>query len=262
MKSTSVKTLGMLFLCLFLGACITETSNPVFNVERSDDEALENYLLLAVGYLDEDDLVSAKRHLSNAADIDPNNSDIFAIWGLVYSREGEMDLADENFRRALRINPGDSQARNNYAAFLFAQGQFENAFEELEQVVRDTEYPQRAQAFENMGIAALQLNLINEAEQAFTRAMQLNSNQLRSALELTSINISRNNIPQARAFWQNYLTLIQFYNLGHNPRSLLIGVQVELAMQNSDRAGQYGEMLRTSFPGSPEYQTYRQLTGN
>lgn len=262
MKSTSAKTLGMVFLCLFLSACITETTNPVFNVEQSDEEALENYLLLAIGYLDEDDLASAKRHLSNAADIDPNYSEIFAIWGLVYSREGETELADTNFRRALRLNPDDSQARNNYAAFLFAQGQFEDAYEELERVVRDTEYPQRAQAFENMGVAALQLNLVDEAEQAFTRAMQLNANQLRSALELTSINISRNNMPQARAFWQNYLTLIQFYNLGHNPRSLLIGVQVELATQNNDRARQYGEMLRTSFPASPEYQSYRQLTGN
>ena len=241
-----------------LGACVTETTNPVFNVERSEAEALENYLQLAVGYLDEGDLASAKRHLGNAATIDPDNSEMFGTWGLIYAREGEPDLADENFRRALRRDSDNSKVRNNYAAFLFAQGRFEDAYEQLELVVRDTEYPQRPQAFENMGIAAMRLNKPEDAERAFTRAMQLNPNQLRSALELTSINLDRGDVLQARAYWRNYLTLIQFYRVGHNARSLLVGARLEQAMQNEDNARQYGELLRSNFPNSNEYAMFQQ----
>lgn len=261
--SKSLKLLSISALSMFLlSACVTETTNPVFNVEVSEDEALENYLQLAIGYLDEDDLPSAKRHLSNASELDANNSEIFAIWGLIYAREGELGLADDNFRRALRLDRGNSQARNNYAAFLFAQQRFEDAYDQLERVVEDTEYPQRSQAFENLGIAALQLDRIEEAENAFLRARQINPNQLRSVLELTAINLGQDKISEARTFWQNYLTLIQFYNLGHNARSLLIGAQLEQAMDNGTRARQYGDILRTSFPSSAEYQTYLELIPN
>lgn len=250
----------IVFSLLLLSACVTETTNPVFNVEKSDAEALQDYLKLATGYLDEGDLPSAKRHLRNAANIDANNSEMFGIWGLIYAREGEYDLADDNFRRALRIDPGNSKARNNYAAFLFARNRTEDAYNELERVVSDTEYEQRPQAFENMGIAAMRLNRPEDAERAFTRAMQLNPNQLRSALELAAINLNRGDVLQARAYWRNYLTLIQFYRIGHMARSLLIGARLETALQNDDNARQYGELLKTNYPESPEYRQYQQLT--
>lgn len=35
-----------------LSARVTETTNPVFNVEPSEEEALANYLQLATGYLE------------------------------------------------------------------------------------------------------------------------------------------------------------------------------------------------------------------
>jgi len=246
--------------CLFMiSACVTETTNPVFNAERSDSDALDGYLRLAIGYLDEGDLPSAKRHLQNAADIDSNNSEMYGIWGLINTREGEMELAETNFRRSLREDSSNSQARNNFAAFLFAQGRIEDAYEQLELVVSDTEYAQRSQAFENMGMAASRLDRTEDAEIAFRRAMQLNPNQLRSALELSAINISNNNLQQARVYWQNYLTLIQFYNLAHNARSLLIGIRLEQAEENTINVRQYGELLRINFPDSQEYRVYRQL---
>lgn len=251
---------GALAACclVLLGGCVTETTNPVFNVEPSDADALENYLQLAVGYLEENDLASAKRHLNNASRLDANNSEVFSTWGLIYAREGEPELADDNFRRSLRIDGSNSKARNNYAAFLFAEGRIADAYDQLERVVQDTEYPQRSQAFENMGIAALRLDRQEDAERAFSRSLQLNPNQLRSALELASINLARGDVLQARAYWRNYLTLSQFYRVGHSARSLLIGARLENALQNDANAVQYGELLRTNFPNSNEYAMFRQ----
>ncbi len=254
-RSTALTVVILLLLC----ACVTETTNPVFNVEVSEEEALENYLQLATGYLEQNDLTSAKRHLNNAAQIDDNSSEMFGIWALIYAREGEPELADENFRRSLRQNGRNSKTRNNYAAFLFAQNDIEAAYEQLEIVVSDTNYPQRPQAFENMGVAALRLGRQEDAERAFTRALQLNGNLLRSALELCVINLDRDDVIQARGYWRNYLTLIQFYNLGHNARSLLVGARLEMALKNEENALAYGELLRLNFPESREYQLFEQV---
>lgn len=254
----SIRSIVLAACSLYLlSACVTETTDRVFNVEQSEEEALENYLQLAVGYLEENDLASAKRHLSNAARLDPNNSEMFSTWGLIYAREGESDLADDYFRRSLRRDSGNSKARNNYAAFLFAEGRIEDAYDQLERVVSDTDYEQRPQAFENMGIAALRLDRVSDAERAFRRALQLNPNQVRSALELASINLNRGDVLQARAYWRNYLTLLQFYGVGHNARSLLVGARLEQALENEDNARQYGEILRTNFPESNEYALFQ-----
>jgi len=246
-------------LFLLLGGCVTETTNAPFGGSKSDAQALRDYIQLATGYIEQGDMPNARRHLNNAAALDSNNSDVFALWGLVYSREGEPDLADESFRRALRVDARNSQARNNYAAFLFAEERFDDAYEQLEQVVDDTTYSNRAQAFENLGLAALRLNRTTDAEYAFGRALQLNDRQLRSSLELANLNVQKPDALQARRYYGNYLTLLQLYRIPQTARGLWVGIQLENALGNGDNVRQYGTQLEQSFPASPEYQLYRQL---
>lgn len=248
----------VLAFATLLGGCVTETTGAPFRGERSDAQALRDYIQLATGYLEQNDLVNTKRHLNNAANIDANNSEIAALWGLVYAQEREPDLADQQFRRALRIDPRNSKARNNYAAFLFAQNRFKDAYEQLENVVADTAYSNRAQAFENLGLAALRLERNDDAEFAFTRALQLNNNQLRSSLELASLYLQKQDLRQASIFYRNYLSLLQLYRIAQTPRGLWVGVQLENALGNADGARAYAAQLEAGFRGSPEYQQYRQ----
>jgi type IV pilus assembly protein PilF len=249
----------LMVFALLLGGCVTETTNAPFGGTKSDAQALRDYIQLATGYIEQGDMPNARRHLNNAAAIDSNNSEVFALWGLVYSREGEPDLADESFRRALRVNPGNSQARNNYAAFLFAEERFEDAYSQLEEVVEDTTYSGRAQAFENLGLAALRLERASDAEYAFGRAVQLNDRQLRSSLELANINLQKQDALQARAYYRNYLTLLQLYRIANSARGLWIGIQLENALGNADTVRQYGTQLEACCSASAEYQLYRQL---
>ncbi|MDC0598390.1 type IV pilus biogenesis/stability protein PilW [Gammaproteobacteria bacterium] len=253
-----MKAVVIALLSLFVMGCVTETTGG-FNVEASEDRALQDYLQLSRGYLAQGDLLNTRRHLNNAINIDDDNSDVHGVWGLLYAREGDVDLADASFKRALRIDSSNSQVRNNYAAFLYSNTRYEDAYEQLERVVTDTEYQARPQAFENMGLAALQMNELDYAEVAFSRALQLNPNQLRSSLELVNINLMRNNIIQARAYYRNFLTLIQFYSIGQSPRSLWLGIQLENALGNTDNVYSYGDALRENFSDSVEYQRYQQL---
>ena len=243
---------------LLLTGCETTTTGG-FNTEASDEQALQDFIQLASRYLEQGDLTNAKRHLQNAERYEANNSEVMAIWALIYSREGEHQLADQSFQRALRLEPGNSQARNNYAAYLFANGRLEEAFDQLQRVVQDTNYPARAQAFENLGLAAMRLERVEVAENAFSRALQLNSNQLRSSLELASINLDKGDVLQARAYYRNFLTLLQFLNSGQSARSLLVGVRLEAAMGNIDNVRRYGSLLATSFANTPEFRMYQDL---
>jgi type IV pilus assembly protein PilF len=242
---------------LLLAGCVTETTG--FNADARPEQALKDYIDLATGYLEKKDLVNAKRHLNNASGFDPNNSEVFALWGLVYSSEGEPRLADESFQRSLRINPRNAQARNNYAAFLFAESRFDDAYEQLEQVVEDTTYVGRAQAFENLGLAALRLQRLDDAEYAFGRAVQLDDRQLRASLELANLLLQKQEVLQARQYYRNYLTLLQLYAIGQTPRGLWVGIQLENALGNDQNVRQLGTQLEASFSGSAEHRLYRQF---
>lgn len=253
-----VTVVGLAVLALLLQGCVTETTGG-FNAQKSDADALQDYLQLATGYLEQNDLANSKRHLANAAAIDPDNSQMHAVWGLVYAREGEPRLADASFQRALRQDPANSKARNNYAAFLFSNSRFDDAYSELLKVVEDTGYDARPQAFENLGLAALRLSRAQDAETAFLRALQLNPNQLRSSLELTSLYLAKPDVAQARNHYRNFLTLSQFYNIPQTPRSLWTGIQLEAALGNRGNVEAYGQQLETNFASAPEIQLYKKL---
>lgn len=259
-KMQRLTGLIIILLSVMLSSCVSETTGG-FN--RADPEqTLDVYLQLALGYVEQQDLTQARRHLNNATAIDPNNSDVYGIWGLVYTIEGDLGLADESFLRALRLDSGNSQVRNNYAAFLFSNGRYQEAYEQLEQVVEDTEYPGRPQAFENMGLAALQLDQLNDAEYAFSRALQLSSNRIRSILELADIGLQQADIQQAERYYQNFLTLRQFFNIQQSARSLWIGIKLEQAKGMNDQMNTYGATLAELYPDSSEYELYQELVND
>lgn len=256
-KIQSTSICCALLLSLLLSACVSETTG---GFDRAPpQEALDNYLRLAQGYIEQGDITTARRHLNNAAQIDGNNSDVYGIWGLIYTLEGDLDLADDSFRRAIRLNGDNSQVRNNYAAFLFSNGRYADAYDQLQVVVRDTSYPNRPQAFENMGLSALQLDRVDDAELVFNRALQLNGNRVRSTLELVEINLRRGDVNQAAEYYQRFLTMQQFFNLQQNARSLWIGIQLEEAHGGNAQMREYASLLTERFPNSAEYEQYRQL---
>lgn len=239
-----------------LSACVTESTGGFS--EASREEALQSYLQLSTGYLQQGDLVNARRHLNSALEIDARSSEAHALQGLLFSRQGDRELADASFRRAISLDRRNSQARNNYAAILYAQGRYREAADQLEEVVKDTDYPLRAQAFESLGRAALRLNRMGVAENAFARALQLSPNLWRASLELADINLEKDNVPQARAFYRNYLTLRQFLNLEQNSRGLWVGIKLERALGNEQNVEEYALVLQDQFRDSDEYKLYLQ----
>ncbi len=179
---------------------------------------------------------------------------------MIFEREGDLDLADENFRRAISLNRDNSRARNNYAAMLFSHDRYEVSFDQLQIVANDTSYEGRALAFEGLGRSALRLGRNDEARAAFQRALQLNSNLYISALEASVLFFEQQNYAQALQYYRNYLTIVEFAQLPHSPRALLAGIEIEGYFQNADLVERFALVLSTLYPNSPEYRRYRELS--
>ena len=259
---------GLLRLCLLvcasliLAGCVTTTTGG-FTPEVSEQEAVEDYIQLAVAYFDADDMTNARRHINNALALDERSSEAHNILALLHQREGDLELADEVFRRAIRFDSTNSRARNNYAAFLFSRQRFSEAYEQLEIVANDTNYEGRAIAFENLGRSALRLGNMEGAANAFVRALQLNGNLYVSALELAQIRYDQEDYLSARQRYNQYLTLKEFYSIPHTPKSLWVGIQVEGHFRNDEVVDGYIRLLTALYQDSTEYTLYQNsVNGN
>ncbi|NJN52253.1 MAG: type IV pilus biogenesis/stability protein PilW, partial [Gammaproteobacteria bacterium] len=173
----------LLVACAWMvcGCVTTETGG--LPKPAAQEQRLKAQLDLARGYLEQRDIARAKRPLQTALEIDPTSPDANVLMATVYQVEGEDKLAESAFKQAIRHAPRNSMARNNYGTFLFSKGEYDEARKQLLVAIEDTTYSARPQAYENLGLTELKMEMRVEAEQSFQRALMLNSRQARSMLE-------------------------------------------------------------------------------
>lgn len=174
--------------------CVSSADRTPVNREEVVSRAVE----LGIAYLKQGDTLRAKENMLKALEIDPKSSEAHASLALVFQQEQEWALAEQHFRKAINLDSQFSAARNNYGAFLFAQGRAREAVEQLEAAVSDQFYGNRAQAFENLGVARLSLQDVAGASQAFERSLSLNPRQNRSMVERGLLHFEANEFELAR----------------------------------------------------------------
>ncbi|MEM1142195.1 MAG: type IV pilus biogenesis/stability protein PilW [Pseudomonadota bacterium] len=251
--------LPLVVCSLLVSGCITQTES-VFTEEASMDKAMEQRVALARSYIGKGNWEDAKRNLQAAVAISDSNPEIYEAYALVYQSTGETELAEDNFRRALSLDPNFSRARNNYAAFLFTEERFAEAEKQLSTVVKDTLYNARPQAFSNLGLARLQLGDSSGADEAFVRALSMQPENVVALLELASLRLDAGDLSNAQRFYNEYRSRLRSRQ---SPRGLLLGIRLAQATGNADAESSYALALRNLYPESNEFAEYeRSLDGN
>ena len=242
---------GVLLMGLLLGGCVT-TETGLFTGDASPKAALKARVQLARSYIGEGNWEDAKRNLRIAAGIDPDFPDVHEAFALVYQNAGELELAEQSFRRAISLRRKFSRARNNYAAFLYALGRYPEAQEQLERVVRDTLYESRPQAYVNLGLCRVQLGDVNGARRALTRALAMDGDNLPALLELAHIEFDADNWEASEDYLSIYRSLVR------RPSSRALWLDLRLAHEQGDNAARAGAALalKNLYPQSAEYHAY------
>jgi type IV pilus assembly protein PilF len=233
-----------------LAGCVTETTGPT-RKEVDPKDVVEKLINLGVGYLRQGEYTRAKENLRKALEIDPRSPFAHTTFGILFDQEGENRLAEEHFKKAIRYDPNFSQARNNYGAFLFARGRLEEAVEQLTAASGNRFYAKRPQVFENLGVAYLRLEKPADAEEAFTRAVELNFSQSRALLELAIIHFEQKDFVESRRLYQRHSAVSQ-----QSAPSLWLCVRLARVFEDADQAASCGLVLKNIFPATDEYAKY------
>jgi len=252
----SLKLVVVLLLMLTISACVTTQRGGV-SAKKNEDQALATSLQLARRYIVNQQWDMAKRHLKVAVDINPDSPGVREAMALVFQNTGELELADEEYRAALDIDPKYSRGRLNYAAFLFEQKEFEAAIDQLEIVVDDTLYERRDLAYESLARTYLQVKNYEAAVEAYNRAYLMNKTDTNIQFGLATANFRLGKFAAAQQFYEIYRMRVK----KQSPQGLWLGIQLADKFENKNAFSSYALALKNLYPTSEEYLSYKQSYG-
>ena len=242
--------LGALILQGLVG-CVTETNDPLAQ-NRDPQKAARAYVEAGTLYMQRGKMEHANRTLTRAYEIAPDDPGVNNALALFYSIEGNDEQIEKHFKKALAEDPEFSQARNNYAAYLFDKGHYDQAIEQLDRVTKDYRYARRFKAYENLGICYLHKQDIEAAKSSFNRALQLNGNLPVSLLEMAEISLNEGDSKLSARYLKKYESIAQ-----PSPRQLWIGIRLQRILGDKDKLASYELALKNMFPGSEEFKEYK-----
>lgn len=197
-------------------------------------------------YLRDRKLEIALEEFTIATKIDPSFGLAYNGLGLVHSALGQDDLAELNFKRAIQIEPNNSESHNNYGGFLCARNRIDESVKEFMAAVSNPLYTTPAMAYTNAGICALRKQDTANAENYFKQALQIEPLMHAAAYQLASIQFKRNDVSGAKVTLQNAM-LSQ-----PGPELLWLSIQIARVQGNHDDEASYALQLRRQFPDSEQ----------
>lgn len=209
---------------------------------------------LGLGYLQQGDRKLAIEKLQRAIDADANYAPAQHTLAIAYQEFGQMDLAEQHYRIALKLLPQDGGVHNNYGAFLCGQGRFAEGEEQFRVALHDPTYATPATALENAGLCALRVPDFDKAENYLRQALKVDTNLPGALLGMARLQFDRKQYLNARAYFQRYEVIAPLPAQG-----LFVAVQTEHQLGDHEAAKRYMTQLYTHFPDSSEAQQIKTL---
>lgn len=205
---------------------------------------------LATRYFAQGQLSTALDEVKRSLAADPDHAPAYNLRGLIYSSLNEGELADESFRRALQLSPGDGDSMHNYGWFLCQQRRFAEAEAQFTAAVALPQYRERSKSLMAMGVCQARAGQMTTAEQTLQRSFDLDPANPTTAMNLADVLYKRGEFPRAR-FYVGRVNDVREYS---NAESLWLAVRIENRLGNQAAVSNIGSQLRARYPNSRETQ--------
>jgi len=232
-----------------VAGCVTSTKDGGKPLKQEDPEiqASAYNVQLGTAYLQQGNYAVAKEKLERALEQNPKDPNVHTSLGLLYDRTGEPKLADKHYREALRLAPDKPDVSNNYAIHLCKNGRVDEGVERFAAVAGNRYYQTPEVALTNAGVCLRGAKRLDDAEKKFLAAIRARPNYGDATVQLATLYVERERIPDARKVVDTYLNAFK-----PNPDVLLAAVSVARAAKDKMSEEKYSRRLRLDFPDSPQ----------
>ncbi|MGE5526391.1 MAG: type IV pilus biogenesis/stability protein PilW [Rhodospirillaceae bacterium] len=245
------------YLCAVLLAivagCATEQPTSAYRPDVSsmgeDSDARKRARIhteLASGYFELGNLGVALEEVNEALRADPSYGPAYNVSALIHAGLKEDRLAEQQFERALRLNPVDSDANNNYGLYLCQRKREEEGIRYFLAALRNPLYQTPERSYVNAGLCSRRRGDLASAEEYFERALKLRPDQPQALYQLADILYARGDYGRARTY------IARASELMPTAEALWLALRLERRLGDRNAEASYASKLRRSFPDSRE----------
>lgn len=205
------------------------------------------HLGLGTGYLREGAHEVALEELRKSLDLDPKLAEAHGAMALLLNALGRTAEADASHRKALSLAPHSPDLHNNYGTFLCAAGQYKAADAHFRCALQNPLYSTPEVAYANAGDCAQRAGERGQARQDLETAVMIAPQFLPPRLMLAELLLELGDAEEALRHYRRYAD-----RAPPSAASLALGVRIARAAGDDDAAASYALRLRDRFPDSPE----------
>ncbi|MGD2141596.1 MAG: type IV pilus biogenesis/stability protein PilW [Burkholderiales bacterium] len=249
-----MKRLLAIIVCsmLLLTGCVqtSDKGEPDATESRANERA-RVHTELARAYYGAGQYAVALEEARTALEADKNYLPAVNQLGLIYLALGEMDDAERELKRAVRLNPDDPSVNNNYGMLLCTMGDAAEAMVYFEKALSDPLYRTPEFAYVNAGVCLKNQGDDLRAEQFFRRALSVAPNQPKALYEMADLQYKSGEYESAQYFITRHLKLVV-----SGPDALWLAARIEKRLGNTVAVESYGAQLNRRFPESEQTRAF------
>lgn len=235
----------ILGLAIAVSACSSSSDFRQLPGNESKPAAINTQL--GIAYMQDNKPSLALASLQKALRQDPDLALAHNAIAVLYQQLGEYDKADYHFRRAVDLEPGDSDAQNNYGAFLCRQGRIKEAERHFQAALNNPLYNHPEQAYFNWGFCAVKAKDDVKAASYLRQALQRDPKYAPALLEMARLSYRQKQYLNARGYLQRYQAVAS-----PTADSLWTGIEIERALGDRNAVASYALLLKSKYPDSDQ----------
>jgi type IV pilus assembly protein PilF len=244
---------------LLLGACANKPPEPEplggYQEQPKKAPLRERAAIhteLGVSYYEAGKMGVALEELNEAIRLDKSYASAWGARALVYLDLKEYAKAESDFKQALRVDPNNSDTKNNYGLFLCERKRGKEGIRYFLDAIQNPLYQTPDVAYKNAGLCASKMGDMKAAADYFERALRINPNQPQALYNLASAAFSRDDYAAAKQYLDRYMRVVD----SPGPEELWMGARIERRLDDRTAMMNYGNQLRRRYPSAPETKAF------
>lgn len=251
----SLRASAVLVFSALLTACVTTTTGP-FTEKVSEKKALESYIALGYGYLADGKVALAKQRTERALEIDPNNAEAHTVMAMIWQQEGELELAEKHFEKALSERDDIAKTNHLYGEFLMSQGKYLQAITSLKRVSLELDYPDRPKTYQDLGLCYLQTQQPELALTAFKKAQRLDPSMPEPHYQAANLAFEKGEFEYAIKSFDAFRRLVATGKARHSAETVYLGIRLARHLKDRKAETAYVKMLYRDYRATPQFQAF------
>jgi type IV pilus assembly protein PilF len=239
----------LLILLASLQACVT-----VDPQQTQNEKASAVNVQLGIGYLQQNKLELAQEKLDKAIRQNPDSASAHNAYAILQDRLKQPDKAEYHYERAVDLDPKDSQAANNYGAFLCRNGRELESEEYFLKAIENPLYKTPEFAYTNAAICLLKINRVEPAREYLRKALAARPDFATALLAMADMSFNEGDNDAAKLYLDRYHLVAR-----PSAKSLWLAIRNTLELDVQSDVTELGQQLAEDFPDSDEYREWKKI---